>query len=297
MEKPCRCVTLTKGTYMQGFLLLLPAMLCTFAACTPSGETYGTPPQDTAQAAKPAPQQVGQIALPEGYRRLPAASGTYSAFLRSIPLREDNTVYLYNGMPKRNQQAQYAVLNIDVGDKDLQQCADAVMRLRAEYLYARKQYSGIAFRFTNGFRCDYEHYADGYGVQVNGNTCRWVKQREPDYSRKAFRQYLDLVYSYAGTRSLYGQLRPVAFSAISPGMVLIRTGNPYGHAVTVMDMAFNPETKDTIFLLSQSYMPAQDIHILQNPVNSRLSPWYSVHFEGDLLTPEWTFSKADLRSF
>ncbi|MGH7599664.1 MAG: DUF4846 domain-containing protein [bacterium] len=46
---------------------------------------------------------------------------------------------MYNGAPKPNQAAQYRVLAIDVGNKDLQQCADAVIRLRAEYLFGQEK--------------------------------------------------------------------------------------------------------------------------------------------------------------
>ena len=56
---------------------------------------------------------------------------TFGAWLRSVPLKKNLTVYLYNGVPKRNQEAQFAVLDVSVGHEDLQQCADAVMRLRA----------------------------------------------------------------------------------------------------------------------------------------------------------------------
>lgn len=276
---------------MQGFLLLFVPFL--FSCTAPSQQER--PMVQTEQPPAPLPVKVGMIPLPEGYVRIDA--GDYATFLRNIPLKKDNTVYLYNGAKKRNQQAQYAVLAIDAGNTDLQQCADAVMRIRAEYLYGRKQFSAIAFRFTNGFRCDYEHYAQGYRVATRGNSCHWTKQKEKDYSYPVFRQYLDQVYAYAGTRSLHAQLQSVPFHDIAPGKVLIQTRNPYGHAVTVMDMAYHPKTGDTIFLLSQSYMPAQDIHILRNPMNSGLSPWYSVRGNDVIATPEWTFTKEDLRSF
>jgi len=242
-------------------------------------------------------QKLSDIPMPKGYKRIAANSNSFIAYSRNIPLKEDNTVYLFNGIKKGNQSAQYAVLNIDVGDKDLQQCADAVMRLRAEYLFSQNRYAGITFQFTNGFQCDFDHYAKGYRVSFSGNKCNWVKQADNNYSHNTLRKYLDLVYAYAGTKSLYNQMKSIPFSAIEPGKVLLQKREPYGHAVTIMDMAYNPQTKDTIFLLSQSYMPAQDIHILRNPMNEDLSPWYSVNGGAIIETPEWTFTKSDLKEF
>ena len=80
------------------------------------------------------------------------------------------------------------------------------------------------------------------------------------------------------------------------GDVFIQKGRPYGHAITVMDIAKN-ESGEKIFMLSQSYMPAQDIHILKNPNNEGFSPWYKLNNEDDLVTPEWTFSYEDLMRF
>lgn len=276
---------------MFGILLFLAGL----TACQPATDNHQDPLQGPVSGI-PA-KHIGAIPLPEGYLRLPKAKGSYADYLRNLPLKKDNTVYLFNGTKKNNQSAQYAVLETDIGNRDLQQCADAVMRFRADYLYTRKQYHAISFLLTNGFSCDYSHYAKGYRLNVKGNNCSWVKQKNEDYSYAVFRQYLDLVYSYAGTQSLYRQLETVPLSAMQAGHVFLQTRQPYGHALTVMDMAYHPKTGDTIFLLAQSYMPAQNIHVLKNPGDRKLSPWYSKRFEGKLETPEWTFTDADLKKF
>jgi hypothetical protein len=43
----------------------------------------------------------------------------------------------------------FAVMDLPVGNKDLQQCADAIMRLRAEYLYRPGQFNSIRFYDNN----------------------------------------------------------------------------------------------------------------------------------------------------
>jgi hypothetical protein len=78
--------------------------------------------------------------------------------------------------------------------------------------------------------------------------------------------------------------------------VFIQKKNPYGHAVIVVDMAENNEGSK-IYLLAQSYMPAQSIHILKNMGDSGLSPWYKISADNEIITPEWTFLKGDLRRF
>ena len=93
---------------------------------------------------------IGAIPLPAGYHRLAEAEGSFGAWLRTVGLKKGTTVYLYNGKPKENQDAQFAVLDVSVGHEDLQQCADAVMRLRAEYLYSRGEYSAIVFYTETG---------------------------------------------------------------------------------------------------------------------------------------------------
>ena len=64
----------------------------------------------------------------------------------------------------------------------------------------------------------------------------------------------------------------------------------------VVDMATNTQG-EKMFLLAQSYMPAQEIHILKNPNNNDLSPWYDAKNLDKLTTPEWVFSKNQIKSF
>ena len=216
-------------------------------------------------------KQIKTIPLPAGFERVKADSGSFTGYLRNIDLKEQTTVYLYNGQPKRNQTAQYALLNISVGNTDLQQCADAVMRLRAEYLYNQKQFEKLVF-FDNN------HTAYTFTAP---------------YTREHFNNYLNKVFGMCGSASLSKQLRPVTnFTDIEPGDVLIRGGFP-GHAVIVMDVAVNDAGKK-IYMIAQSYMPAQDIHVLKNPINGDLSPWYEVDANPIIQTPEYTFTQNEL---
>ena len=62
-------------------------------------------------------------------------------------------------------------------------------------------------------------------------------------------------------------------------------------------MARNLRTGQKAFLLAQGYMPAQDIHILKNPADPTLSPWYKLPSGDRLRTPDWIFKKTQLRYF
>jgi hypothetical protein len=216
-------------------------------------------------------ETINAIPLPRGYERIAPGKNSFGEWLRAIRLKKDNYVYLYNGSLKKNQSAQFAVLDIAVGKKDLQQCADAVMRLRAEYLFDLKRYTEIVFKDNNG-----KPYAWKGG---------------DDKTR--FADYLENVFACCGTASLEKQLKPVMdMQAIQPGDVFVKGGFP-GHAMIVVDVAVSKDGRK-IFMLAQSYMPAQDIHIVKNPGNEILSPWYEAGEEAMIITPEWKFKQNQL---
>lgn len=236
-----------------------------------------------------------RILPPKGFKRIAAPENSFAAWLRSRKvLPHGQKVLLHDGSEKYRQDVHACILDIDVGRRDLQQCADAVMRLRAEYLFEQKQYDKIHFNFTNGFRCDYSKWRSGSRVKVSGNNVSWTNGGAKDESWNSFRKYLDMVYTYAGTLSLEKELDQIDIEDLQPGDVFIRGGSP-GHAVIVMDVAIdNPGKK--LFLLAQSYMPAQQIHVLLNPENAEISPWYEIP-DGELNTPEWTFERDQIRRF
>jgi len=239
---------------------------------------------------------IGAIPPPPGYHRIPAPD-PFSSWLRTIPLKKDRTVYLYDGSRKYNQTAQFAVLDISVGRQDLQQCADAVMRLRAEYLYARKDYNAICFYTQQGIRLNFLDWTKGQRFRLSSDRLiAYIHpgSNKPCEDRACFDEYLLTVFSYCGTLSLERQLTPVSrFWDILPGDVLIKGGSP-GHAMLVIDMA-EDAAGNKVYLLAQSYMPAQDIHVVVNPVEEKQSPWYSIRDDTHIITPEWTFYTSQLR--
>ena len=240
---------------------------------------------------------VQRFPTPAGYERVPHQAGSFGDYLRKLPLKpKGSKVMLYNGVEKSYQEGNAAVIDMSVGKRDLQQCADAVIRLRAEFLYAQKKYEDIHFNLTNGFRVGYTKWAEGYRVMVKGNKTWWERKTTPSYSYATFEKYLTFVFSYAGTLSLSKELTPQPLSSLTSGNVFIQGGSP-GHAVIVIDVAIHEKTGEKICLLAQSYMPAQDIHILKNLHDSALSPWYSMQALKELHTPEWTFNSNDLRRF
>ncbi|WP_295652059.1 DUF4846 domain-containing protein [uncultured Mucilaginibacter sp.] len=218
-------------------------------------------------AIAPADTVITRFKAPAGYELIKPATGSFGAYLQNLPLKPVGAhTKTYTGAIAATDAYTAAVVDISVGNEDLQQCADAIMRLRGEYLYQQKRYGEIAFHFVNGFLCDYVHYADGYRYKNN----KWALIATKDYSYPAFMRYMKLVFEYACTLSLDKELKNVANTTdIQAGDVFIRGGSP-GHCFVVMAVAQNAQG-NKVFTIAQSYMPAQNIQVLRDT-----SPWFSL---------------------
>jgi hypothetical protein len=155
------------------------------------------------------------------------------------------------------------------------------MRLRADYLFSQSKFKDISFRQASGKTLSYT---------------TWLAGRTPDKTN--LWTYLESVFNTANTTSLNQQLKLKAIETLEIGDVFV-TGPPpgysYGHAIIVVDKCINKEGK-VKFMLAQSYMPAQEIQILDNPANPGC-PWYDLDFGQTLDTPEWDFTSSQLKTF
>ncbi|MBN1251645.1 MAG: DUF4846 domain-containing protein [Bacteroidales bacterium] len=238
-----------------------------------------------------------RIYTPNDFERTKIEQNTFAYYLRNLPLKKHGEkVKYYNGDFKENYNVYVAVVDKKIGNKNLHQCADAIMHLRADYFYTQKQFNNIHFNFTNGMNVKYSEWIKGKRIAVKGNKTHWTQSAKASNTYNDFWNYMEKIFTYAGTFSLSKELIPVKIEEMQIGEVFIHGGFP-GHGIIVLDMAENKKTGEKLFLLAQSYMPAQEIQILQNPNNKQISPWYSLNFEGKLYTPEWTFEKSELKRF
>lgn len=241
---------------------------------------------------------TNRIPTPIDFQRTEIVKNSFGDWLRHLPLKVEGTqVLLHNGAMKGNQRAHFAVIDMDTGTQNLQQCADAIMRLKAEYHYGLQQFERIHFNYTSGDKVSFDDWRYGKQPQVSGNNVTFTpRTNASDNSYENFKQYMLAIFYYAGTYSLEKEMKRVPLSDMQIGDVFIQGGFP-GHGVIVVDMAVDSRTGEKLFMLAQSYMPAQDMHILKNPMNRDLSPWYSTNLKKELYTPEWTFEASDLRRF
>ncbi|EGW47481.1 hypothetical protein HMPREF0666_01358 [Prevotella sp. C561] len=267
-----------KTTYTITFLLATFLLSCT-------GKTNGQIQQPTEKPSTVEQTTMGnqqRLAPPPGYEKVKLSEGTFGYFLRHLPLKPvGSDLHYYNGSIKQKNYAG-AVVDIDFGHGEVEQCADAVIFLRALWLWTTKQYDKIHFNFTNGFRADYIRWAKGERIHIDKRTwrCSYSKDTGPDYSYKTFRKYLNLVFTYAGTASLEKELANVTGKELQVGDVIINGGHP-GHTVIVVDKAVNKKG-EAVYLLAQGYTPAQEIEIFNQ--------WFCIDPQVKYLeTPNWYF--------
>lgn len=231
---------------------------------------------------------VSRFPPPPGFERVPVQPGTFGDWLRRLSLKPGRPpVHLYpvsERVKKRRQDVHAAVVDLDVLRH--QECADAIIRLRAEYLWSAGRADEICFEFTSGDRCCWERWSEGWRPDVCCASVTWRRSARPGSSRVEFLSYLEKVMEFAGTVSLSRESAPIALQDLEGGDIIVEAGSP-GHAVLVLDTAAN-DVGDRLMLLGQSFIPAQEFHLIRNP-HGRGSPWYAIPRNGPLETPQWTF--------
>ena len=278
---------------MPIYFQLLTALLFTISSCQDQDNNIEA--RQPGKITGITTENIRGISLPQGFNYVEEGDSVYPNWLLDLQLKKNKTIYLYNGKLKSNQDVQYGVLNIDIGKKDLIQCADAAMKLRADHLFEKHLYDQIKFISTSGNELSFENWLKGIRWKVQGAILvSYNTHNEEPNIQQEYNSFMDFVFTYCGTYSLSKQLKAVNDTkSLQPGDIFVYGGFP-GHAVTVMAVAKN-EAGKKVFLLSQGYMPAQDIHILKNYASADQSPWYKVSELYPLYTPQWQFEKGSLK--
>lgn len=239
--------------------------------------------------------QETRLIPPAGYERIPAAEGSFLAFMREQPLYPDGAaICSHSGAQLSDGAAAAAVYTLSVGQEGYQECADSIIRLWSEYFFTTGQTERIAFSLTNGYKTDYESWRSGKRVLAFGNVAWGMKLAGYDDSVQQFHNYLMAVMHYAGTRSLEAESKPVSVQDARAGDILVNGGSP-GHAVVIVDEAIN-EAGERCFLLAQGHMPAQSCHILTGAGDAK-NPWYTAEqLSGDSIpVSSYSFTGEALR--
>ncbi len=271
-----------------------------------SNENAGTENPAKTEAVEEETVQINQerntvrerFDAPDGYQWIESSPGSYGYFIEHFKLKPYGSKILkYNGTPIATQNLHEAVFDISVGNRDLQQCADAIIRLRAEYLKSAGKEDEIGFHYTSGDFLKWSNYKNGHRLIVSGNTVSPSIIAAADSSTNSFQNYLDNIFMYAGTISLNRETKPVTKNSdLKTGDILITPGSP-GHVVFIAGVSKNSEN-DKLYLLGEGFTPAQSIHILSNPFDRKISPWYKLDVgSSETKTARYHFKPSNFRTF
>jgi hypothetical protein len=216
---------------------------------------------------------------------------SWQYFLQHLPV-VDKPIVDYKGNAISYQQKHVGIIPYDVGTSDLQQCADALMRLRAEYLFQQKRYNEIGFHFVSRDYYSWNDYCKGLRPVAKGGGVKFVTASASEKNHESLRRYLDIVYSYASTISLAKELKTVNDFEI--GTIIIHAGSP-GHCFIIIDEATNKEG-EKVYKLAEGYTPAQSIYVLRNLDEDGISPWYKLK-KGIIETASYRFENYKLGKF
>ncbi len=240
---------------------------------------------------------VERILPPQNFQRKIYAEGSFQRYIQDYPLKPYGAkVVNFDGNDYVYQGGHVGVFTLPVPQNGLQQCADALIRIRAEYLWEQNRKDEIGFNFTSGHYCSWTKYAEGYRPIINGNQVTFHKTASDDASESNFYRYLNLIFMYSGTQSLYDELTRVnSISEVEVGDMLIYPGSP-GHVILVADVAEDASGRK-LFIFAQGNTPAQTVHLLKNPNDLGLSPWYEIEIGQYLEIPTYYFNEVKFVRF
>ncbi|GEM_PF-1984801 len=216
-----------------------------------------------------------RIKTPPGFKRIAVTPNSFAAWLRKLPLKPAASPALdYRGRIKKSayDTTVAAVVDMDILGKNLDQCMDILMRLRAEYFISQNRREAIAFPLPDGTMLPWRDWKKGYRFYLKNYRFFLKKSADSNSSKRNFEIYLRSVFDYTGTQAFYHYYKTIPFDSLKIGDFIVKK-NPHGHAVMIVDIA-EDEHGNKIALIGQGDTPACQFYILNNKKNN---PWFSIN--------------------
>jgi hypothetical protein len=234
---------------------------------------------------KPDASLEERFLTPPGYKRVKVPPGSFSEWLRSLPMAPDGTpVKSFDGKETLAADDDFlaGVVAIDIGNADLQQSSDVIIRLHAEYLWSRGEKDKISYLSATKLNMPLSRWEKGQRLLPNGPNVFWVVKGKPaEIDHAEFHRYLDAVFNWANSTSLAPRSTQVENPKdLVAGDFFLQSGEP-NHVAVVLDVADKP-SGERVALLGQARNPAESIHVVRP---GKATPWFSVRPPVPVLTP------------
>lgn len=272
------------------------------ASSTPNAPSVNESPTSTTTEAAPVWSAIApegdtletRILTPEGYERTEIPAGSFAEYVRKYKMKPDGSyVLLHNGLPKFTQSDHVAVFALPIEERDLQQCADSIMRFYGEYCYKNGYYDKLKYPMGGGFVGDFAKWKKGYSIGIKNDKLYWKQNSKSNGSYESFVKFMQVVFAYSGTMNMEDAAKAIQLEDATIGDIFIKGGSP-GHVVMIVDVCQDADGHKA-YLLGQGYMPAQEFHVIKNPLHEE-DPWY---YEDEIVYPletaEYTFPKECLK--
>ncbi|HYO93486.1 MAG TPA: DUF4846 domain-containing protein [Polyangiaceae bacterium] len=242
----------------------------------PNAERYAWLGAEAGQKLKLDGDLSSRFPPPPGYTRVEVEPASFGHWLRGLPIAPPNTpVSTFDGALLHAADNDYVagVVAIDIGNADLQQSPDVIIRLNAEWLWSLGQKAAISYRGSTKLAMPLSRWEKGQRIVSAGPNVFWAvknKPKELDYAE--FRRYLDAVFAWANSTSLAQRARRVPKpEELAPGDFFLHARAP-GHVAIVLDVADKP-SGERVALIGQALNPAQSLHIVRP---GRATAWFSL---------------------
>lgn len=266
---------------INSFHLFIFLLLALLSGCKPSSkqESSDSTRQDSTLISEKSKSFIlegntvkTRFGVPEGFKRVAAAPGSFEDFLQNLPLNPiASPVNLHKGRLTKDS-LYWATSVVKLDSIDFQNTHASIIRLRAEYLYKTKQFDKISFIIKNNISLDFNRWLQGYRMEGKGNNVKLKKTaNEKEMNYQNFRAYLRDVFEFTDAKSFKNNLRLIKDdddnNEFGIGTIIMSSRAPYD-AVMVVDMiemtADHPYSymKQPAVLLAHGDSPANEIAII-----------------------------------